>query len=139
MKKSILINSQISYVISRLGHGDSITIGDSGLPIPNWDMAIDLAVKKGIPAFLDVLDAVLTEQRIEEVILAEEIKQNSPEMYQKIIKKIQQIEKADGIKVKYTKVSHEDFKLLTKDSKAIIRTGEFTPYANIILKSGVVF
>ena len=31
------------------------------------------------------------------------------------------------------------FKVLTKDSKAVVRTGEYSPYANIILKSGVVF
>jgi D-ribose pyranase len=36
-------------------------------------------------------------------------------------------------------VSHEEFKKATGDAKAIIRTGEFTPYANVILKSGVVF
>ena len=28
---------------------------------------------------------------------------------------------------------------LTKESKAVVRTGECSPYANIILKSGVVF
>ena len=36
-------------------------------------------------------------------------------------------------------VTHEEFKVLTKDSKAVVRTGECSPYANIILKSGVVF
>lgn len=139
MKKGVLINSQISYVISKLGHGDSIVIGDSGLPIPNWNAAIDLAVKKGIPAFLDVLDAVLAEQRVEQVILAKETKEYSSQLYEKIIIKIQEMEKVEGIKVKHTEVSHEEFKLMTKESKAVIRTGEFTPYANIILKSGVVF
>jgi D-ribose pyranase len=38
-----------------------------------------------------------------------------------------------------TEISHEDFKQLTRDSQAIVRTGECTPYANVILKSGVVF
>ncbi len=41
--------------------------------------------------------------------------------------------------IKITKIDHEEFKAFTKDSMAIVRTGEFTPYANIILKSGVVF
>ncbi|RIO78192.1 D-ribose pyranase, partial [Staphylococcus haemolyticus] len=36
-------------------------------------------------------------------------------------------------------VNHETFKALTKNAKAIIRTGEATPYANIILQSGVIF
>ncbi len=32
MKKGTLLNSDISSVISRLGHTDSIVIGDAGLP-----------------------------------------------------------------------------------------------------------
>ncbi len=35
-------------------------------------------------------------------------------------------------------VSHEQFKEHTKKAKAIIRTGEATPYANVILHAGVI-
>lgn len=139
MKKTVLLNSEISYVISKLGHGDSLVIGDSGLPVPEGVKRIDLAVKKGIPSFIDVLDAVLAEQRIEEVVLARETKQVSPTIYDGIVSRLKDIEKQEGIAIRLTEVSHEEFKRLTYDSKAVIRTGEFTPYANIILKSGVVF
>jgi D-ribose pyranase len=139
MKKGVLLNSEISYVISRLGHGDSIVIGDSGLPIPDNCKRIDLAVSRGIPSFLDVLDAVLAEHRIEEIVLAKEIKEINSVIYQGIISRIKELENNEGYKVKITEVSHEEFKILSKDSKAIIRTGECTPYANILLKSGVVF
>jgi D-ribose pyranase len=139
MKKGVLLNSEISYVISKLGHGDSIVIGDSGLPIPDGCKRIDLAVSKGIPGFLEVLDAVLSEQRVEEVVLAKETKEISPGMYREIMSRIRQLENNEGYKVKITEVSHEEFKHINSTSKAIIRTGEFTPYANILLKSGVVF
>ena len=139
MKKGSLLNSEISYVISKLGHGDSIAVGDSGLPIPDSSRRIDLAVTKGIPGFLQVLDAVLSEQRIEEVVLAHEIKEANPEIYQGILARIQDVENREGHQVKVTEVSHEVFKAMTKESKAVIRTGECTPYANILLKSGVVF
>ena len=139
MKKAVLLNSEISYVISKLGHGDSLVIGDSGLPIPDGVKRIDLAVKKGIPSFLDVLDGVLSEQRIEEVVLAKETKQVSPEIYDSIISMLSDIEKQEGITIRLVEVSHEEFKNLSHDSKAVIRTGEFTPYANILLISGVVF
>jgi D-ribose pyranase len=139
MKKGVLLNSEISYVISRLGHGDSIVIGDSGLPIPDNCKRIDLAVSRGIPSFLDVLDAVLAEHRIEEIVLAKEIKEINSVIYQGIISRIKELENNEGYKVKITEVSHEEFKILNKDSKAIVRTGECTPYANILLKSGVVF
>ena len=131
MKKSTLINSEISYEISKMGHTDSIVVCDSGLPIPSGVKRIDLALKKGLPTFLDTLDTILEELEVEEVIIAEEIIEASNNLYKEIEKRFSNIT--------ITTVSHEDFKMLTKESKAIVRTGEFTPYANIILKSGVVF
>jgi len=139
MKSGVLLNSEISYTISKLGHGDSIVIGDSGLPIPDSCSRIDLAVSRGIPNFLDVLDAVLTEQKVEEVVLAKETKEVNPEIYKGIIERVKELEIIGRYKIKVTEVSHTEFKLLSKESKAIIRTGECTPYANILLKSGVVF
>lgn len=139
MKKGVLLNSEISYTISKLGHGDSIVIGDSGLPIPDSCKRIDLAVSKGIPGFLDVLDAVLAEHRVEEVVLAKETKKMNPAIYQGIISRINELEIGENYKIKLTEVTHEDFKVMSKNSKAIIRTGECTPYANILLKSGVAF
>ena len=131
MKKSTLINSEISYEISKMGHTDSIVVCDSGLPIPSGVKRIDLALKKGLPSFLDTLDTILEELEVEEVIIAEEIIEASNDLYKEIEKRLSNIT--------ITTVSHEDFKMLTKESKAIVRTGEFTPYANIILTSGVVF
>lgn len=131
MKKSVLINSEISSVIAKMGHTDMLTICDSGLPIPKNVERIDLALKHGIPTFLDTLDTVLEELQVEEIVIASEIESASSEMYKEIEKRFKN--------VKITKVAHEDFKVMTKESMAIVRTGEFTPYANIILKSGVVF
>lgn len=131
MKKSTLINSEISYEISKMGHTDSIVVCDSGLPIPSGVKRIDLALKKGLPTFLDTLDTILEELEVEEVVIAKEIIESSKDLYKEIEKRFSNIT--------ITTVSHEDFKMLTKESKAIVRTGEFTPYANIILKSGVVF
>lgn len=139
MKKTTLINSEISYLISKLGHGDSIVIADSGLPIPDHVRRIDLAIKKGIPAFMDVLDAVLTEQRVEEIIIARETEVISPFLYKKILEKLVEVEGVEGIKIKIVKIPHEELKKFTENAKAVIRTGEYTSYANIILKSGVVF
>ena len=68
---------------------------------------------------------------VEEITIASEIKEKNIEIYNEILKRF------EGIKI--NEVSHEDFKNLTKESEAVIRTGECSPYANIILKSGVVF
>jgi D-ribose pyranase len=131
MKKTKLINSEISYTISKMGHTDSLTIGDCGLPIPNEVNRIDLALKYGVPTFLETLDTVLEELCVEEIVIANEIIENNEAIHNEILKRF------ENIKVTY--VSHEDFKNQTKESKAVVRTGECSPYANIILKSGVVF
>lgn len=131
MKKTPLLNSDISRVISQMGHTDSVAIGDAGLPIPSSTERIDLAIIKNLPTFMDTLKAVLTELQIEEVEIARETKEVSPLVYDAIVKEIGN--------VKVTWISHEELKENLKKCKAVVRTGEQTPYANIILKSGVVF
>lgn len=135
MKKGFLLNSEITSCIAKMGHKDHITIGDAGLPIPDGVQRIDLAVSRGIPGFMQVLESVLSEQKIEKIILAEEIKEASPRMHEDILNACRNAE--TNLEIQY--VSHEEFKAETKNSKAVIRTGEFTSYSNVILVSGVVF
>lgn len=135
MKKSRLLNSEISYEIARIGHTSHITICDAGLPIPNDIKRIDLAIENGIPSFISVLDAILSEMEVEEIILASEIKEKNPKVLEEIYSTFEKI----GKKPRVTWVNHKKLKEITHKTNAIIRTGECTPYANIILKSGVVF
>ena len=131
MKKTPLLNSAISCAISEMGHGDMLCICDAGLPISQDVDRIDLALTQGIPSFLEVLDAVMTELEVEEVILAKEIEVDSNVLYEEI--------KIRFPKTCITLISHEELKVLSRECQSVIRTGEFTSYANIILKSGVVF
>lgn len=131
MRKTALLNSNLSSVISKMGHTDMIAIGDCGLPIPDESERIDLALIKGIPTFMQTLKATLLELQVEEVILAKETKEVSEELYKEIKDLIGD--------VKITFITHEELKVTLKSCKAVVRTGEQTPYANIILKSGVVF
>ncbi len=131
MKKHGILNSEIAKVLADMGHTDYICIGDCGLPIPNEVKRIDLAIKLGTPSFIEVLKEVTNDMVIEDIILANEIKENNP----KILGEIKEILP----EVTSSYVTHEEFKLKLKNAKAIIRTGEATPYANIILKSGVNF
>ena len=68
MKKTKMINSELSYVISQMGHTDSLTIGDCGLPIPPETKRIDLALTHNVPTFIQTLDVVLEELYVEEVL-----------------------------------------------------------------------
>lgn len=132
MKKNGILNSDIAKLAADLGHTDQICIGDLGLPIPAGVKKIDLALTHGNPSFQDVLDMYLDNVVIEKVILAAEIKTVNPKQLQAILERLD-----DNVEVTY--VSHEEFKALNKEVKAVIRTGESTPYSNIILQSGVTF
>lgn len=123
------LNSEISRVLSTLGHTDEIVIADCGLPIPDEVKRIDLALKKGTPSFEEVYEELKHHMVVEQVVVAREMTEQNEVLYQKIKKDFPTLQM----------VSHEDFKKQTRNAKAIIRTGEATPYANIILQSGVIF
>ncbi|MFP4491786.1 MAG: D-ribose pyranase [Spirochaetaceae bacterium] len=131
MKKTALLNDRISTLIAEMGHKENLMICDAGMPIPRECERIDISLMPGVPSFLQTLEAVLHELAVEKVVLAEEIKQNNKELEAEI-KRIFQ-----DIPIEY--ISHQEMKLGMKDSKGIIRTGEFSPFANIRLISGVVF
>ncbi|ABS20910.1 D-ribose pyranase [Bacillus cytotoxicus] len=131
MKKHGVLNSEIAAILAALGHTDTIVIADCGLPIPDSVKRIDLAVELGKPSFLDVLQVVIEDMAIEKVTVAEEITTNNREIYKEIETRLKE--------ANFEYVLHEEFKEKTKQAKAIIRTGEATPYANIILHAGVIF
>ena len=74
MKKNGIINADISRVLSYMGHTDTLAVGDCGLPIPDETERIELALKLGVPSFMEVLREIVKEMKIEKVVLAEEIK-----------------------------------------------------------------
>lgn len=135
MKKNGILNSDISRVLSYMGHTDQIAVGDCGLPIPEETERIDLALKFGVPGFMEVLCEVKKEMKIEKIILAEEIKTKNPEILEQILQLFDRTE--EDCEIEY--VSHEELKEKTHTCKAVIRTGETTPYANIILQSACLF
>ncbi|ELY4858709.1 D-ribose pyranase [Cronobacter malonaticus] len=139
MKKGTVLHSGISSVISRLGHTDTVVVCDAGLPIPSTTERIDLALTQGVPGFLQVVDVVTQEMQVEAAILAEEIKQHNPQLHETLLGQIERLQQHQGNTITVHYVSHEQFKLKTADSQAVIRSGECSPYANIILCAGVTF
>lgn len=133
MIRGRLLNSEIISVMSAMGHTDRIVVADAGLPIASGVKRIDLALEKGLPSFVATLELIASNMVVEKIILAEEIKEYNPA----ILEKIKEIFADKDVDTEF--VSHEKFKKLTASNKAIVRTGECTPYANIILQSGVNF
>lgn len=133
MKKMGILNGDISRVLSYLGHTDCIAIGDCGLPIPEEVERIDLALAFGEPAFVRTLEVVAADMKVEKIVLAEEIKTKNP----LVLEQVEKLFADEKIEVEF--VSHAQLKERTHHCKAVIRTGETTPYANIILQSGCIF
>ncbi|MWV43038.1 D-ribose pyranase [Paenibacillus sp. HJL G12] len=131
MKKQGILNSHISKVLADLGHTDTIVIADVGLPIPEGVAKIDLALTLGSPSFAETVNAIASDMEIEKVVIAEEMKTDNSEALHYIE------EKFEGCAIE--ECPHEEFKQLTQKAKAVIRTGEAKPFANIILQAGVYF
>jgi D-ribose pyranase len=131
MKKIGTLNQPLSAVIAGLGHMDQLVVADAGLPIPVGPERIDLALKDGLPGFAETLQVILEEVQVERAVVAEEMISTSPQIYQLIAAMLTDIP--------IETVPHEEFKQRTGEARAVVRTGEFTPYANVILIAGVVF
>ena len=139
MKKGRLLNAELSYVIARLGHTDTLTIADAGLPIPAGPQRIDLALTPGTPAFMQVVEAVTLEMQVESALMAEEIKQYNPQLHSELLAVLEALQRHQGNRITVHYISHEQFKQQTQRSQAVIRSGECSPFANVILSAGVTF
>ncbi|BEN61481.1 D-ribose pyranase [Serratia marcescens] len=139
MKKGVLLNSDVSAVVARLGHTDQLTLCDAGLPIPAETQRIDLALTQGVPTFMQVFAAVTQEMQVESAILAEEIVKQNPSLHEVLLAELTALgqRQSNTISVRY--ISHQAFKAQTEHSRAVIRSGECSPYANVILCAGVTF
>lgn len=139
MKKGRLLNAELSHVIAHLGHTDTLTIADAGLPIPAGPQRIDLALTPGTPDFMQVVNAVALEMQVESALIAEEIKQHNPQLHSALVAVLEALQQHQGNIITISYTSHEQFKQQTQRSQAVIRSGECSPFANVILSAGVTF
>lgn len=130
MKKQGILNRELAGIFAKIGHTDTIMIADCGLPIPDGVSCVDLSYTLGKPSFADILDTVLEDFKAEKAWIATEMNVQNPALHSRIRK---------VVNVPIDTVSHEELKKLSAKAKVIIRTGEATPFANIILQSGVIF
>ena len=131
MKKSGILHAQLAGLIAGLGHKDLFLIGDAGMPIPKGIEIVDLALCGGVPTFEQVMTAVLQETVIEGYMIAEEIETKNQRLLSFI--------RASQPEAEETEMPHTELKKLSAQVKFAVRTGEFTPYPNIILRAGVAF
>lgn len=132
MKASGLLHAELSALVAGLGHGDRLVVADAGLPIPAGVRVVDLAVAPGVPAFVEVVRAVLSELVVERGLANAEAPQVAPAS----ARALDELWPAD---VELRRIDHDALKAESAHAHAIVRTGEFTPYANLVLVAGVPF
>ncbi len=129
MRNSGLWHPRLAQVIVALGHGDLLVVADPGLPVPLGVETIDLVWSRGEPAFRPVVHAILAELVVEHAAIAIELTD------EKLVRDLRD----DLGPVPLSQVPHEELKTMVRTAGAVVRTGEDTPYANIVLRAGVPF
>lgn len=129
MRRDGLLHPELVAVVTAMGHGETLCIGDAGLPVPAGTPIVQLGFRPGRPPFLDVVDAVLGELVVESAVVASEL--TDDELRDALV------ERLDPAPV--TDVTHAELKDRLASCRAVVRTGEFTPFANVVLTAGVAF
>ncbi|NJL94598.1 MAG: D-ribose pyranase [Anaerolineae bacterium] len=130
MKRDKILNSELSYAIAKLGHGDLMIVCDAGFPIPEEVWRIDLALVQDVPDLETVLTAISEAYIAEKVAYAAEMAQNNPKLLEKVKRIFASAEHA-------TLAHSEILGGVARQAKVIVRTGAFDPWGNILLYSGV--
>lgn len=130
MKKGRILNRDLNYAISIMGHGDIIVIGDAGFPVPQGTVCVDLAIEKDFPSIPQLLDILISDFIYEKVEVAQEQSEHNPQLFGKICNV------CDRCSVDI--IPHSEFiDKMPKAAKVIIRSGSFEPWGNVALTSGV--
>ena len=132
MKRTGILHAELSALVAALGHGDTLVIGDAGLPVPPGVRCIDLAVSPGVPRFQQVVNAVLSELVVEQGLANAEQVEAAPAA-------AAELDAAWPAGVPLERIPHQRLKAASETARAVVRTGETTPYCNLVLVAGVSF
>lgn len=128
MIKSSILHPTLNRILAETGHTDLLTICDRGFPVPSGPERLDLAIIDDLPTVIDVLRAIDKQFVIDAVVVTDEMKQASPERFAEL--------SAEFPHLRIQRMPHARFKEVCHESRAVIRTGDTVPYANLIIVSG---
>jgi D-ribose pyranase len=128
MLKTGILNPQILSLLARVRHTNTLVIADRGFPFWREIETVDLSLVDNVPTVLDVLAAIRANFVIGQAWMAEEFLRTSD----------------DGTRAKFTAAitgipiayeAHVAFKQRVPAAIGLIRTGDTTLYANMIIES----
>lgn len=124
-----ILNVHLAQALASMGHGDTLIVCDAGFPIPRDAWRIDLAIFRGFPDLIPVLEVIAANFISEKVMYADMIPTHNPTLHQHL----QRIFKTcDHETVEHTRMVGQ----MARDAKVIVRTGAYEPWGNIALVSG---
>jgi D-ribose pyranase len=129
MKRRGILNREISRILASMGHGQYLLVCDAGFPIPEEADCVDLSLKKGIPDLPTVLSTINEEFISEKVMFAFEVPENNAPLYAELERIFPEVD--------FEEISHERIlNEIAHEARAIIRTGDYNPWGNIVLQAG---
>ncbi len=128
MLKSGILNPHVLDLLARIRHTNTLVISDWAFPFWPEIETVDISLTHGIPTVLDVLALIQPVFQIGRIWQAEEfLTHNTPETTAAFAKVFGD--------TPLTREAHLDFKKRVPLAIGLIRTGDATPYGNVIIES----
>jgi D-ribose pyranase len=129
MQKTGILNPQLASLLARVRHTNTLVIADRGFPF--WPMieTVDISLVDDVPTVLQLIAAVRATHNFTLAYMAREFQKNNSAAIRASFAK-----SLAGVPTKFE--PHVDFKQRVPNAIGLIRTGDTTPYANVILVSG---
>lgn len=129
MIRTGILNPAVLSLLARVRHTNTLVLADRGFPFWPGLETVDLSLVDDVPTVAQVLDAIAPGFVIARVFAAEEFQtHNSPDRIDALKARL------GGTPLHFE--PHVAFKRRVPSAIGLIRTGDTTPYANLILESG---
>ena len=128
MLKTGILNPHVLNLLARFRHTNTIVIADRGFP--SWPQieTVDISLVDDVPTVLQVLSAVRAQCVVGKAWMAKEfLGANDRRTRARFVTALK------GASLSFE--PHVDFKKRVPNAIGLIRTGDATPYANVILES----
>lgn len=123
-----ILNPLVASLLRRVRHTNTLVIADRGFPSWKGLETVDLSLVDGIPTVPQVLQAISADYVIGKAWMAEDFLTNNPTELHELFSS-----SLGGLKISHE--PHNDLKLRVPGAVGLIRTGDTTQYANIVLES----
>jgi D-ribose pyranase len=128
MLKSGILNPAINSLLSRVRHTNTLVIADRGFPFWPQIETIDISLVDDIPRVLDVLIAIRGNFIVGRAFAAQQfLAENTPDTASALENALL------GIPITFE--PHDDLKKRVPKAIGLIRTGDTTQYANLVIES----